>query len=104
VSFNEEKEEQIMAKIRKRHGAEFKAKVALAAIRGDATVAELSARFGVHANQIYAWKKTVLSDLARLFDKDAGGLPDKEAELSRVYERLGRMTLERDFLSHKSGL
>jgi hypothetical protein len=52
----------------------------------------LSTRFGVHANQIYAWKKTVLSDLARLFDKDAGGLPDKEAELSRVYERLGRMT------------
>ena len=85
-----------MAKIRKRHGAEFKGKVALAAIRGNAAVAELSARFCVHANRIYASKKTLLSDLARLFDK--------EAELSRVYERLGRMTLERDFLSRKPGL
>jgi len=103
-SFIEEKEEQIMGKIRKRHSAEFKVKVALAAIRGDATVAELSARFGVHANQIYAWKKIVLSDLARLFTRDAGGLSGKESELSRVYEQLGRVTVERDFLSRESGL
>ncbi|HIJ92105.1 MAG: hypothetical protein QF511_12835 [Rhodospirillales bacterium] len=97
-------EEQTVAKIRKRHGAGFKAKVALAAIPGDAVATELPARFSVHANRIYAWKKTVLSDLAGLFDKDAGGLSDKEAELSRVYGQLGRVTLERGFLSRKSGL
>ena len=78
--------------------------VALAAIPGDAVATELPARFSVHANRIYAWKKTVLSDLAGLFDKDAGGLSDKEAELSRVYGQLGRVTLERGFLSRKSGL
>ena len=64
-----------MANIRKKHGAEFKAKVALAAVREDGTVAELSGRFGVHASQIHAWRKTLLDGTASLFVRGGAGAP-----------------------------
>jgi transposase len=53
-----------MANVRKEHGIDFKAKVALAAVREDSTVAELSSRYGVHASQTHAWKKTVIDGVA----------------------------------------
>jgi len=58
-----------MANVRKKHGVDFKAKVALAAVREDSTVAELSSRYGVHASQIHAWKKTVIDGVGSLFAK-----------------------------------
>jgi transposase-like protein len=81
-----------MANVRKKHGVEFKAKVALAAVREDSTVAELSSRYGVHASQIHAWKKTVIDGLGSLFAKGRGGASDTatadDARIANCMKRL----------------
>ena len=88
-------------------GPEFKAKVALAAVREEGTVAELSSRFGVHASQIHAWKKTLLDGTAGLFAQNKaapnGGDAAAEAQLAPLYEKIGQLTVERDFFRKRSG-
>ena len=96
-----------MANVRKKHGVEFKAKVALAAVREDGTVAELSSRYGVHASQIHAWKKTILEGVGSLFAKGKAGVSDgstaEDARLAKLYEKIGELTVERDFFRKRSG-
>jgi len=73
--------EQDMKRTRKKHNAGFKAKVALAAIRGDRTIAELAGEYGVHPNQIYNWKKQLLDGAASVFE---GGGTAAEGTASEV--------------------
>jgi transposase len=98
------KERQDMSAIRRKHEPTFKVKVAVAALRGDATIAELAARFGVNPNQIHAWKRVPVEAPPKVFS-DGLGRGDElgERRLAELYEELGRL-VERDFLLRKSAL
>lgn len=91
-----------MAAKRKSHSAAFKAQVALAAVRGDKTVNELAAQFGVHPTLIHAWKKQLLAGAEAVFaggSKAAAPGGDKTPEL---YEQIGRLKVELDWVKKKA--
>ena len=95
-----------MTNIRKKHSAEFKAKVAMAAIREEGTIAELSSRYGVHASQIHAWKKAVVDGVSGLFDGDKKAARSEsldKAKVSALHEKVGQLIMERDFFRERSG-
>jgi len=90
-------------KSRRRLEAGLKAKVALEALCNEATIAELAARYQLHPNQIYAWKKQLIDGAAAVFANGAGKEASREAEVSELYAKIGQLTVERDFLSRRSG-
>lgn len=92
-----------MAGIRKRHSADFKSKVALAAIREHETVNELTTKYGVHATQISTWKKQALAAIpSALQGKQEPARQDRQVEIDELHRQLGQVVAERDWLKKKS--
>ncbi len=88
-----------MAK-RRNYSIDFKAKVAVAAIRGDGTIAELAARYRVHPNMITKWKRTALEGLKETFTRGPGPAHrDHEEEVKQLQAKIGELVVERDFLA-----
>ena len=90
-----------MSKKRKQYSNEFKAKVALSAIRGDETVPQLAARHGLHPTQINAWKRQLTEQAAEVFSRSNGSKPEHEHGADDLHRVIGQLTVERDFLVRK---
>lgn len=86
-------------KKRKQYSPEFKAKVALAALREEATVAELSSRYGVHSSMINTWKKNLLEGATDIFDRGHKSRKQTESQIDELYRQIGELKVERDFLA-----
>ena len=92
-----------MSRKRRNHSPDFKAKVALAAIKGDETLSELARRYGINANLIVKWKKLLLQNSAEVFASGKGLAPDRESEIKSLQAKIGEITMENDFLSKALG-
>jgi transposase-like protein len=92
-----------MSRKRRNLSPAFKAKVALAAIKGDRTMAELAQQFEVHPNQISTWKKQLLESAEEVFDKGGTGPKDQDAQIRALHAKIGELSMEKDFLSRALG-
>ena len=95
-----------MTSKRKRYSADFKAKVALEALRGELTTAQLAAKQGIHHTMVSEWKKQALAGLTAVFaDRSAAQETAKssEAEIEKLHAKIGQLLVERDFLAKASG-
>ena len=91
-----------MRKPRRNHSAKFKAQVAMEAIRGEKTVAEIAAHHEVHPTQVTSWKNEVLENLAGIFGGESCGRDEKE-RIRELHAKIGELTVERDFLEGALG-
>jgi transposase-like protein len=94
-----------MTKQRKNYSADFKAKVAIAAIKGDKTVNEIASTYGVHPNQVMTWKKQALGSIPDGFSSRQARQAEADEELKvRLYQEIGQLKVELDWLKKKVGL
>ncbi len=92
-----------MSRKRRNHSPDFKAKVALAAIKGDETLSELARRYQINANLIVKWKKLLLENSGEVFASGKGLAPDRESEIKSLQAKIGEVIMENDFLSKALG-
>lgn len=90
-----------MAK-RKQHTAAFKAQVALAALKGDKTINEVAAQFGVHPTLIHDWKKRLLAGAAAVFEGSAKAAPAADGQQAELFEQIGRLKMELEWVKKKA--
>ena len=87
-----------MRRKRRNHSSAFKAKVALAAIKGDRTLADLAEQFDVHPNQIQDWRKRLLENADSIFGRGQQQQEDAAGQVKGLHAKIGQLTMERDFL------
>jgi transposase len=93
-----------MASSPKKYSSDFKVKVALEAIKGQKTINEISSEYGVHSTQISEWKKRVLDELPKIFARPGSErAKSEEALIATLYQEIGQLKVEVDFLKKKSG-
>jgi transposase-like protein len=95
-----------MKKQAKQYSAEEKAKIALEAIKGELTIAQITAKYGVHSTQIHSWKKQAMESLVQSFKTKTknDGVLGQEDLIKSLYEQIGQLSVERDWLKKKSEL
>ena len=94
-----------MSRKRRSHSPALKAKVALAAIQGEKTIAELAEQFQIHPNQITKWKKQLLNSAQEVFEKGSGNSSsDNSVTVKELHAKIGKLTVENDFLSKALGV
>jgi transposase-like protein len=105
MAADQQRESVVSKKKRQVFSGEFKAKVALEAIRGVKTVNEIAQEFGVHPTQVGQWKKDLLDQAGSVFDAKRGPKPvDESSSPERLYSEIGRLKMELDWLKKKSGI
>ena len=92
-----------MSNKRKKYSAEFKAKVALTALKNEETTAELAQRFGIHPTMITSWKKALLDGASNIFDKHQKTRKQHDSQVDELHRQIGQLKVENDFLSKKLG-
>jgi transposase-like protein len=92
-----------MTRKRRNFSTSFKAKVALAAAQGDRSTAELASKFGIHTSQVTAWKKLLLAGAPELFADGRSRQAESSANEQELYEQIGRLKMEVEWLKKKSG-
>ena len=91
-------------KKKKKYGKEFKARVALEAIKGEKTIAQISSEYEVHSNMVTKWKKQLKENVANIFIRKNEQEPDAERKIDNLYKEIGRMQVENAWLKKNLGL